>query len=215
MNKKQLLLSSKVLEALTENEKLNLLKEGKFKISTYGRNAVLHFAEEPCTKLEIILSGEAAIERIDEGGNTMIIANFHSQDIIGGNLLFSKDPSYPMTITAKEESIILEVDKDALIDILLANEAFLRLYLEYIADNATILHNKINSFINRTIRESILNFLNQESKKQHSKQIKLNMTKKALAELIGVQRTSLSRELAKMKTDNLIEYTPTTITIIN
>ncbi|HPE16011.1 MAG TPA: helix-turn-helix domain-containing protein, partial [Oscillospiraceae bacterium] len=33
-----------------------------------------------------------------------------------------------------------------------------------------------------------------------------SMTKKALAERIGVQRTSLSRELAKMRDDGLIKF---------
>ena len=42
----------------------------------------------------------------------------------------------------------------------------------------------------------------------------LNTTKKALAEKFGVQRTSLSRELAKMKKDGLIDYDVKTITLL-
>jgi Mn-dependent DtxR family transcriptional regulator len=41
------------------------------------------------------------------------------------------------------------------------------------------------------------------------------MTKKELAEKIGVQRPSLSRELNKMRKDGLITYDPTQITIID
>ncbi|NLZ83309.1 MAG: winged helix-turn-helix domain-containing protein, partial [Clostridiales bacterium] len=44
--------------------------------------------------------------------------------------------------------------------------------------------------------------------------IKLNMTKKALAERIGVQRTSLSRELAKMRAEGLILFDKDAITIL-
>jgi DNA-binding transcriptional regulator LsrR (DeoR family) len=40
------------------------------------------------------------------------------------------------------------------------------------------------------------------------------MTKKALADKIGVQRTSLSRELSKMKKDGLIECDSESITIL-
>ena len=40
------------------------------------------------------------------------------------------------------------------------------------------------------------------------------MTKKALAERIGVQRTSLSRELAKMRADGLIKYDAESIEIM-
>ena len=59
-----------------------------------------------------------------------------------------------------------------------------------------------------------MNYLNYESKKQNSNHIKLNITKKALAEKIGVQRTSLSRELAKMRKDGLIQFDSDTITLL-
>ncbi|MGI6595070.1 MAG: helix-turn-helix domain-containing protein [Christensenellales bacterium] len=58
-----------------------------------------------------------------------------------------------------------------------------------------------------------MNFLTHESKEQKNKTIKLNTTKKRLSEIIGVQRTSLSRELTKMRKDNLINFTKDTITI--
>ena len=39
------------------------------------------------------------------------------------------------------------------------------------------------------------------------------MTKKELAERLGIQRTSLSRELNKMKKDGLVDYNTHSITI--
>ena len=69
--------------------------------------------------------------------------------------------------------------------------------------------------MNKTIRESVISYLNYERKKQNSNIIKLNITKKALSERIGVQRTSLSRELAKMREDGLIEFNPVSITLLH
>ena len=91
---------------------------------------------------------------------------------------------------------ILEIDREALFELFCNNPIFLQMYLELTSDRAFILGDKIKHYINKTIRESIMNYLNYESKKQNSNHIKLNITKKALAERIGVQRTSLSRELA-------------------
>jgi CRP-like cAMP-binding protein len=56
--------------------------------------------------------------------------------------------------------------------------------------------------------------LERECKIQNSNRIQLGITKKALAERIGVQRTSLSRELAKMKADGLIDFDDKTITLL-
>jgi CRP-like cAMP-binding protein len=56
--------------------------------------------------------------------------------------------------------------------------------------------------------------MERECKIQNSNRIQLGITKKALAERIGVQRTSLSRELAKMKADGLIDFDDKTISLL-
>lgn len=155
------------------------------------------------------------IERIDESGNLMTIAEFLGGDVLGGNLMFSKNPYYPMTVTAKEATLILEINKDRLFRLFSDNHEFLSSYLEYVSDHTVILGDRIKHYVNRTIRESIISYLNFESKKQNSSIIKLSMTKKALAERIGVQRTSLSRELAKMREDGLIEFNSVSISLLN
>ena len=191
------------------------LIEGSCRIIQYGKNNIVHFVGEFCSKLEIILSGKVVIERIDESGNLMTIADFYGGDVLGGNLMFSKNPYYPMTVTAKEATLILEINKDRLFSLFSDNHEFLKSYLEYVSDHTVILGDRIKHYVNRTIRESIISYLDYECKKQNSNIIKLSMTKKALAERIGVQRTSLSRELAKMREDGLIEFTPVSISLLH
>ncbi len=204
-----------LMKSITPQEIESYLIEGSCKITQYKKNNIVHFVGEVCSKLEIILSGKVVIERIDESGNLMTIAEFLGGDVLGGNLMFSKNPYYPMTVTAKEATLILEINKDRLFRLFSDNHEFLSSYLEYVSDHTVILGDRIKHYVNRTIRESIISYLNFESKKQNSSIIKLSMTKKALAERIGVQRTSLSRELAKMREDGLIEFNSVSITLLN
>lgn len=203
-----------LLNSLGDEEIRACIAAGSFKIVEYGRNNIVHFVGEACLKLEIILSGKVVIERVDESGNLMTIAEFYGGDILGGNLMFSKNPYYPMTVTARESSVILEIDKERLFSMFLHNQKFLRSYLEYVSDHTVILGDKIKHYVNRTIRESVMSYLDYERKIQNSNVIKLNITKKALAEKIGVQRTSLSRELGKMRDDGLINFNAGSIRII-
>lgn len=194
-----------LIKSIKPEEIESYLSEGSCKITQYGKNNIVHFVGEVCSKLEIILSGKVVIERIDESGNLMTIAEFYGGDVLGGNLMFSKNPYYPMTVTSKDATLILEINKNRLFSLFSDNHEFLKSYLEYVSDHTVILGDRIKHYVNRTIRESILSYLDYECKKQNSNIIKLNLTKKALAERIGVQRTSLSRELAKMREDGLIE----------
>ena len=215
MNKNIDLIKSTVLtKFLSDEDILTNLESGKFKVTSYKKGSVVHFDGETCSKLEIILSGKVAVDRIGESGDLLTISEFYNDDILGGNLLFSKYPYYPMTVLTQLPTDILEIDRETLFELFCNNPIFLRTYLELTSDRAFILGNKIKHYINKTIRESIMNYLNYESKKQNSNHIKLNTTKKALAEKIGVQRTSLSRELAKMREDGLILFDTDSITLL-
>lgn len=187
---------------------------GQFRLVSYNKNNVIHFEGDACNKLEIILVGSVAVERIDESGNLLVISEFFNDDILGGNLIFSSEPLYPLTITAKEPTTILEIDKALLFLLFTSNHALLQKFLEFISDHAFILNDKIRHYIKRTIRESVVNYLKQLSIAQNSKHIALKISKKALAEKIGVERTSLSRELAKMRKDKLITYDANYIDIL-
>ena len=195
-----------LVKSFDANQLESLLQAKGNKVNSYERNNIVHFVGDICENLEIILSGEVAVERIDESGKLMTIAEFFDGDILGGNLLFSKNPCYPMTVTAKKPTIILEISKRQLFYLFASSLDFLKSYLAYISDHSVILGDRIKHYVNRTIRECIISYLDYESKKQESSTIKLTISKKALAERIGVQRTSLSRELAKMRNEGLIEF---------
>ena len=205
---------SLLLSCLPKDEVHSCLKDGSFHIRTYGKNNIIHFSGELCRGLEVILSGHVSVERIDEAGNLMIIAEFYGDEILGGNLLFSKTPYYPMTITAKQPTIIVEINKERLLALFSGNPIFLRSYLEFVADHTTILGDRIKHYVNKTIRECIIAYLEHEGKKQGSSTILLPITKKSWAERIGVSRTSLSRELSKMERDGLLRYDAKTIVLL-
>lgn len=215
MNKyMQLINDVHFIQSISLEDRTRYLNDGSFIISEHKKNNVVHLEGESCFQLEIILSGIVVIDRIDEEGNLMTITEFSRGEIIGGNLIFSNNPVYPLTATAKEQTIILAITKERMFQLCSTHTEFLQSYLEYVSDHAVILSERIKHYVNRTIRESVMSYLLNEQKKQATNKIKLGMTKKALAERIGVQRTSLSRELAKMQADGLIAVEGDVIVIL-
>ncbi|MCF8019347.1 MAG: Crp/Fnr family transcriptional regulator [Vallitaleaceae bacterium] len=204
-----------LLKAIPEEYLLESLHHQSMKIVPYSKDQVIHFEGDLCICAELILSGQVVVERIDESGNLMTIATLLPDDILGGNLVFSKNPHYPMTVTAKTETTLLILQKELLFNLCSSNTIFLKLFLEYISDHAMLLGDRIKHYVNRTIRESLMAYLKNEYILQGSPRVLLRSSKKALAERIGVQRTSLSRELQQMKNDGLIEYDGTSITLLD
>jgi CRP-like cAMP-binding protein len=195
------------------NELSALLNITNHKIKNYNKNTVIHFESEKCLTLDIILQGQILIQRIDENGNVLTVSQFTVGNSIGGNLLFSRNNFYPMCVLAKTACTILHINKNLVLELCQNNKSFLLEFLLDISDKTYILTNKIKTISMKSLRASIIDFLKYEYYYQKNVVIKLHVTKKELAERIGVQRTSLSRELNKMKSDGLIDYDKKTITI--
>lgn len=204
-----------ILRVIPSNQLATSLSQGTMLIKHYTPDEIIHFDGDSCHAMEVILEGEVSVERIDEDGHLMTVATFDAGNCLGANLLFSSSPFFPMTVSAKSEVRILCIKENTVFNLCITNEDFLRHFLQVISDHTLMLGVKIKHYINRSIREILTAYLVHESLKQKSNHIQLRSTKKALAERMGIQRTSLSRELQKMKKEGLIEFDADSITILD
>lgn len=204
-----------ILKVIPSNQLESFLSQGTLIIKRYSPNEIIHFDGDLCSTMEIILEGDVNVERIDEDGHLMTVAAFNAGSCLGANLLFSSNPYFPMTVSAQSDVSILSMKEGAVFNLCITNEDFLKNFLQIISDHTVLLGAKIKHYVNRSIREILTAFLVHESLSQKSNHIQLKVTKKALAERMGVQRTSLSRELQKMKKEGLIEFDAESITVLD
>lgn len=204
-----------IFRSLEKDELKHFLSCSQYELKEYGKGQIIYLKYDKCNTMDIILEGKIAIQRIDENGNILTIKIFSSGDMIGANLVFSGRNEYPMTVTSLTRSTILHLQKQLVLEICKENELFLNILLKEISNKTLILTDKINEIIMKSIRQRIVDFLDYEFHQQGSNIIRLSTTKKELAESLGVQRASLSRELNKMKRNGLIDYDVKSITIKN
>lgn len=202
----KLLKNVTLFNSFSEDELMTIFNSNNFVIKNYNKNSIIYMQNEKCKTLDIILEGTISIQKIDSEGNMLSINNFSNSEIIGENLLFSIKNIYPMTIIAKSDVKMLHINRELILMLCQNNKNFLLNFLQSLSSKALILSNKIMSLSMKTLRQCIVDFLLFEYYAQDSTEIKLNMTKKDLAEKFGVQRSSLSRELNKMRKDGLIDF---------
>ncbi len=207
--------SIKLLKGLTADQLNDILDPPECSVLVYSKGQIIHLEGEDCRFIDIILEGKVSVQKIDEEGNVLIINTFNKGDAIGVNLIFSTRNDYPFNVMAASQTTILHLSKGSILDLCKCNQVFMAHLLESISDRSLILTDKINSIAMKTLRQKILDFLELEYIEQNSDAIKLPMTKKEMAEKFGVQRTSLSRELNKMKKENLINYNSKEIILLS
>jgi len=198
--------SSRLLEGLLEEQITEMLDPAKCSIKDYSKGQIIHLEEEACQFIDIILEGQVSVQKIDEDGNVMVINIFANGEAIGVNLIFSVRNQYPFHVIAVSQTAILHLSKASVLELCKSNQIFMIHLLESISDRSLTLTDKINSIAMKTLRQKILEFLDLEKIRQNSDIVRLPLTKKEMAEKFGVQRTSLSRELNKMRKENLISY---------
>lgn len=178
----------------------------------YMKGATVHNANETCRTLDIVLSGSLVAYSLSTNGSATTMFEFSQGSVIGANLLFGENHSYPLNIYCLTDCQIIHIDINAVLEFL-HDYNFTLHYIKSISQNSQGINQKIAMFTQRTLRENIMDYFKQQTIIQKSSVILLPMSKRQLADYFGVQRPSLFRELKKLKEEGIIEINNRTITI--
>lgn len=182
------------------------LKKLQYFVKIYPEKSIIKLSGDISKTFGVILYGEAVIEHIDSDGNLMAVASFEAGDTIGGNRMFASDNAFPMTISAKKKTEMLYINKESIIELCQTNRVFLEYFLRDIANKSDLLSHRIRNLKFVSIEDQIINYLKKEKNSNNSNTFDLRISKKEWAERMGIQRTSLSRTLQKMKKKGWILY---------
>jgi CRP/FNR family transcriptional regulator, dissimilatory nitrate respiration regulator len=163
--------------------------------------------------MEVVLEGTLVVERIDVAGDVLTVAEFKQGDVLGGNLIFARQASIPHDHHCPEPGKTAGSQQKSGAGAVPAKTTISGSLFALISNYTFLLGEKIKHDVRRPLRDKILSYLEVERKRQQSNCVQLPMSKKALAERLGVQRTSLSRELQKMKQEGLLDYDAHSITL--
>lgn len=204
-----------LFEKFNEESLNSLLSDPYCSIRHYSKEEVVFFQMDKCEHLSVVIDGTIEIQQNNENGNTLVVTSLVKGNMFGESLLFGDKNSYPMDVVSKDNSTVLHINKAKVTSLLQDNQDFLVSLLKLLSNKAMLLSQKLRQVTSKSLKSMICEFLLSEYKKQNSLEIKLNMTKQALADRFGVQRPSLSRELIKMKNENIINFDRKTITILD
>lgn len=190
-------------------------KNAKIETKTYEANHILFQEGDECLGLYYIKSGQGIIKNIYFDGNESIIRYINPGDVIGDILLFSNHSHFPATIIAKTKLTIEFIKKDDLLEIIKNDSKIAFLLLNKISSQAFDLNNRVKLLSKRSIRSKICYYLLNIYKEKNSLTFTLEYNKEQWADILNIERPSLSRELIKLKKEGIIDYYSKTIKIID
>lgn len=111
----------------------------------YMKGATVHNANETCRTLDIVLSGSLVAYSLSTNGSATTMFEFSQGSVIGANLLFGDNHSYPLTIYCLTDCQIIHIDINAVLEFL-HDYNFTLHYIKSISQNSQGINQKIAMF---------------------------------------------------------------------
>lgn len=192
----------------------DMLKDNSYKVESFLKGEAIFNEGEICKYIHIILEGSVLIEKIDASGRYLAVGEAKKGEMMGPNVLFSKNSIYPLSTKARERVIIFMIPKSFLLKLCQSNLDFLEEVFRITSSKAFMLTRRLDEITVQTLRQNISRFLLSQVR-EGAREISLPFTKKEWADSLGVQRPSLSRELKKLEDMEIIKVKRNIIEIID
>lgn len=181
-----------------------------YHIGRFRRGDIVAFEAENIQHIGIILSGAVDMIKEDLWGNKTMLVRSRRNEIFGETFACGSDNLSVVTFLVSEDADVLFLPFNRVMhSCTMACQFHHRLIenmVHIIADKNRDLMRKVEVVSKRTIREKLLAYLSIQAQIQESRYFEIPLGRIELAEYLCVDRSALTRELAKMKEDGLIDY---------
>jgi CRP-like cAMP-binding protein len=183
-----------------------ILRKTMLRTCNYRKGDVVAFEEDECTSLGIILSGSVTVQRLLPSGKQVAMDTLQTGDSFGEVIIFSDQQVYPATIVSEEDTKIAFISKEDVLRLCLLSPVFLNNFVSLLSNKILMLNRKIKNLSFSSVRQKTAHYLLEAYRAQQSTRLKFNTSRSDMANQLGIPRPSLSRELAAMQAEGLIEY---------
>ena len=181
-----------------------------YHIENFKGGEVVHFEAENIRHIGILLSGTVDMVKEDIWGSRTLLLRVRKNEMFGETFACGEDNSSLVTFSVSEDAKILFLPFDRVMHSCTMACRFHHQLIEnmvhIIAKKNRDLMRKVEVVSRRTIREKLLAYLSLQAQEQGNRYIEIPFGRLELAEYLCVDRSALTRELAKMKDEGLIDY---------
>ena len=195
-----------LFQGVSRDKLSELIEKTPFHFVKYTEGQHIVTANEPCTHIRFIISGDVRIDISSYNRRVMVSETLSGPNVIGPDYLFGRTTFYPFNATALEDCGVLQIVKADFINILMSDKVFLFNILNMLSRNSQKATFGIMALSSGSIAERLA-FIITSLTQRGSKDIKMTYKQKDLCSILGVQRSSLINALDKLSNMDVIDYT--------
>ena len=202
--------NSPLFEGIQPEDRKGMLGCIGYHVADFRKGEIIAFEDENIRHVGIVLSGAVDMVKEDVWGNKVLVARIGKDEMFGESFAWGKNKLSAVTFVVSENAKIMLIPLDRVMHRCTMSCAFHHRLIEnmvhIIADKNRDLIRKIEVISKRTIREKLLAYLSSQSQSQSSRYFEIPLSRTELADYLCVDRSALTRELAKMRSEGLIDF---------
>ncbi|GHU94958.1 cyclic nucleotide-binding protein [Clostridia bacterium] len=176
----------------------------------YAKDETVYFEGDVVTEIGLVVSGRLHLIKNDIWGNTSIMAEIAPPEMFAEAVVCSGGGRVPVSVIAKEESDILFIDYKRIVTSCSSACAFhsklIRNMISILAQKNITLSAKIEHISKRSTKEKLLSYLAEQARQKNSRAFDIPFNRQELADYLSVERSALSAEMSKLKSEGVIDY---------
>ena len=201
---------SPLFDGSSEQERGAMLGCIGYHIGTFKKGGIVALEGENLRHIGIVLSGSVDMVKEDLWGHKTMLLRIRKDEIFGETFACGEDNLSVVTFQVSEDARILFLPFDRVMhSCSMACQFHHRLVMNtvrIIANKNRDLMRKVEVVSKRSIREKLLAYLSIQAQALGSRYFEIPLGRVELAEYLCVDRSALTRELAKMKEEGLIDF---------
>jgi CRP-like cAMP-binding protein len=202
-----------------EKEFGDLMKCLGAQVKSIEADKYVFLAGDEVNHIGIILSGKIEVAKESLSGNKHIVALLGPADMFAEGIVCTVKRISPVSVQVKEDAKILNIPYERIIRSCGNSCAFhinlIQNMMAVLGEKNISLNRKLELLALKGMREKLASYLIGEAYERNSNMFQIMLNRTELADYLNVSRTSMCRELARMKDEGLIDYYANSFKLIN
>lgn len=188
-------------------------------IKQYQKDEIIALEGDDIKNFGILLEGKLMLYKEKFDGSRVLLKQVHPRQLFGEIASFSDKRKWPAQVQVAKNSTVMFMPPEKITNTctnLCRGHRMLTLNMIKIISKKAINLNKTIEYLSvKSIRQKIAYYLLEQYKKTKSKSFMLDMNRNELSDFLNVTRPSLSREMANMRDEGLIDFHRSSIKLLN
>lgn len=206
----EVLKKSNLFENINENDIENMIGCLGIKEKRYTKGSYIYHLGDRISTLNMVAEGEVHIVKEDYWGNQSILTEIGIGELFGETYACLKNIPLQINVVAVKNCTIIELDISKVINTCSNSCQFhsklIQNLLFVLASKNLMLTNKLEAMSQRSIRDKVMTYLSQQSRKNDSSEFDIPFNRQQLADYIAVDRSALSKEISRLRDEGILEF---------